>query len=65
MGNINSTLTEEQLKELRLNIVFDFNKSFYDAYKDENLLQKWKENYEKQISKTNAKYENNIKSKNN
>ena len=65
MGNTNSVLTEEQLKELLSSTIFDFNKSFYDAYKDPNLLQKWKENYEKQILETNAKYDNNTKSKNN
>lgn len=64
MGNTNSVLTEEQLKELFSNTVFDFKKSFYDAYKDPYLLQKLKENYEKQILETNMKYDNDIKSKN-
>jgi hypothetical protein len=61
MGNTNSVLTEEQLKELFSNTVFDFKKSFYDAYKDPYLLQKWKESYEKQILETNMKYDNNVK----
>jgi len=48
MGNAQGVLTEEQLKEL-LNItltVFDFHKSFYDAYKDPSNLQKMREQYQ-------------------
>lgn len=48
MGNTQGVLTEEQMKELlgTTLTVFDFHKSFYDAYKDASNLQKMREQYE-------------------
>ena len=52
IGNTQCVLIDEQMKELMCNTVFDFKKSFYDVYKDPNILQSMRENYEKQMLKT-------------
>lgn len=63
MGNAQGILmTEEQIKELLAGTIFDFQKSFYEAYKDSSNLQQMREQYqayEANLSRQDALYQQN------